>query len=524
VSLVIVGVAGLSVSRMLAGRLAEVNLDYLPSVQKLLEIRADFMTIRVVALQHMGTQDEATMATMEKEIVALRQRMKALLDEYEEKFVQGDAADKALLASDRKAFASYELALKELIEKSAENSKVEAKNIAAKKTTPAALAVQESLSKHAQANIIQADEARKASEKAVVAGNTLALAFTVLGALLVAGVSFMLIRKIAGDLARVRNAIGQIESSQDFTARIGIRSRDELGVTADAINRLLDKMQDNLKSIAEAAQSVALSSTWLNETADQVAHAAPSQSESASAMAASVEEMTVSIRQVGDRSAEADALSSDSGRLAEEGARVIGQTVRDIRDISEAVNSSASRIHQLEEQTQKISRVVQVIKEVADQTNLLALNAAIEAARAGEQGRGFAVVADEVRKLAERTANSTQEIYSVIGSMRTSASEAVEGMQGAVTRVNMGVERASNASEAIEKIGAASRRVVDMVAEINSAIREQQQASATITQMVARIARMAEDGNAAAQGEADAAHHLDELALRMKEIVAAYRF
>ena len=133
------------------------------------------------------------------------------------------------------------------------------------------------------------------------------------------------------------------------------------------------------------------------------------------------------------------------------------------------------------------------------------------------------MVADEVRKLAERTANSTQEIYSVIEAMRASASQAVEGMQGAVERVSVGVARANDASLVIEKIGSSSQHVVEMVSEINNAIREQSQASTAIAQMVERIAQMAEEGNAAAQGGADSAHHLDQLATRMKGIIAAYR-
>ena len=180
-------------------------------------------------------------------------------------------------------------------------------------------------------------------------------------------------------------------------------------------------------------------------------------------------------------------------------------------------------IHGLDEHSQQISSIVAVIKEVAHQTNLLALNAAIEAARAGEQGRGFAVVADEVRKLAERTATSTTKISSTVESMRTSAGGAVVTMQGVVTTVEQGVSRAQEANAAIREIGEGSRSAVAMVEEITDAIREQGSATNSIANQVDKMAHMAEESSAAAGASAEAAKTLDRLAADMQRIVSHYK-
>ena len=521
VSLCAVGLTGLSVSQGLSAKLANVNDSTLPSVKTLSDLRYAFEVQQTQLMLHISYTSEEQMAETDKIIAATKEKVKAGLKAYEALVV--DDADRQMLESDKKALASYDVVFDDAWKQSQEIVKMTARTIITEQGSPLADAAAVSLEKHIAKRMADAAQEKASAEAASKNGVWLSTVVITLSAAVIFIISFLLIRKISKDLGNMRDTIRKIEAELDFTQRLAIDSDDELASTGRAFNRLVDKMHKSLSKIAESVKTVQSSATSLNDRAGQVAGAATAQSESASTIAANVEELTVSISHVGEQATEASKLSSEAGKLARSGEQVIAQTVADIKDIAEAVNSSASCIGTLEQESQSIATVVQVIKEVAEQTNLLALNAAIEAARAGEQGRGFAVVADEVRKLAERTASSTRDISSKIETMRASAQLAVESMKGAVQRVDVGVSRANNASKAIREIGASSQQSVTMASEIAVAIHEQSQASTEIAQLVERIAQIAEESNAAAQGSALSAKNLDILATEMQSTVAAYR-
>lgn len=333
----------------------------------------------------------------------------------------------------------------------------------------------------------------------------------------------MLVRNINSGLQAMQLTMEKISQSLDFTLRIPARRPDELGQTANAFNRLIDAVQNSLKQVLSGARNVSSSSVALKDTAHQVSTAAGEQSQAAATMAANIEQMTVSINHVAEQAQSSRALARESGEMAKQSSVVIGQTIKDIHEISDAVKISASSIRQLENHSGKVGAVVAVIRDIADQTNLLALNAAIEAARAGEQGRGFAVVADEVRKLAERTTRSTQEISSTISAMVSLSEQAISQIKTAEDRVADGVERADQAGKAITDISEASERTASMVEEISTAIVQQGAASNGVAQQIERTAQMAEESASAAGQTADSADYLDKLAGEQMSTLSRFR-
>jgi len=521
VALILVGGAGLGSLAILRADLKLMNENTLPSVDLVDRAEVDLLNTRLGVTRHIMSIDESQMQGAEAAITESQNSLKKALADYEK--LVSDAKDRELYDKASKAVAQYLSKIDMVLNLSRANEDEPAREFLISEVSPAGQAAFVALEAVAEYNEENAQVAQREGERAANISLVLMIVVVALAVLLIGGMGLLLIRNIGGALKGMQETVKRIESERDFTCRAPVVQRDEIGETALALNRLIERMQDNLKEIASGAHEVASASERLSSTSDEVAEAASQQSAAASSMAATVEEMTVSINHVGDRAMEANDVSAESGRLAADGERVINQTVADINEISQVVEVAAAQIRALEGQSQNISSVVAVIKEVADQTNLLALNAAIEAARAGEQGRGFAVVADEVRKLAERTSSSTQEIAGMIDAIRSGAQTAVASMGGAVERVSAGVARAQDASTAIQQIGSGSRNAVHMVSEITSSIREQSAASNNIAQQVERIASMAEESSAAAQESAESARHLDQLAIRMQQIVAAYR-
>ena len=334
--------------------------------------------------------------------------------------------------------------------------------------------------------------------------------------------SWNVINKIKHGLNESRIAAESIAAG-DLTKPLPAASKDELGSLNAALSVMRNNLHELIASVREGITSLNQSSGNVSVSASKSSKVSEMQSEAASGMASAMEELSVSIDQVSEHASSAHRVSQISSEKSIEGGRVIHSAATEMESIAQSVNQVAAKINGLEEYSKQISGIANTIKEIADQTNLLALNAAIEAARAGEQGRGFAVVADEVRKLAERTANSTKEISGMIGKIQVGTQEAVKEMEVSVSKVNDGVELARKAGDSVSSIREAAENAARDVDDITHAIQEQSLAARDIAQRIEKIAQGTEENTLASTQTADSAKQMSELSKNLDELAARFR-
>ncbi|RMM11288.1 hypothetical protein ALP22_200250 [Pseudomonas coronafaciens pv. porri] len=301
---------------------------------------------------------------------------------------------------------------------------------------------------------------------------------------------------------------------------IDTSSHDEL---PKAFDRMQIRLREMIQQISQAANQLVVAVQQISGASEQLSGAIQEQSTSASMMAATIEELTVSIHHVSENADEAHQLASRSGQQSQDGAQVIENTLSSMNGIAKTVQLSSAQVADLGQHSEHISSIVSVIQGIADQTNLLALNAAIEAARAGEQGRGFAVVADEVRLLAQNTGKSTKEIAGMIEKIQAGVRETVESMRTGVVEVNQGVEMAGTAGQAIIEIRDSSSKVLQVVDQISFALREQTAASQDVARNVERSAQMSEQNNMSVQELLKTSGGLKSLAISLQQEVSKFQ-
>ncbi|WP_047393942.1 methyl-accepting chemotaxis protein [Chitinibacter sp. ZOR0017] len=340
------------------------------------------------------------------------------------------------------------------------------------------------------------------------------------GALFAAWVISGMTRKINA----LRDRLNEATERQDLTLRAMVSGADEIDTIATAYNQLASKMQSLVGNVAKAIDTVTRETENLANSSGQVTKATQMGAESTSAMAAAVEQMTVAIGQVADHADDARAMGQHTLRSASAGSTQIQQTVTEIISIDQEVAQAADKVALLGADADKISSVVSVIKEVAEQTNLLALNAAIEAARAGEQGRGFAVVADEVRKLAERTAAATIDIQQMVSRIDSTSKEAVSTITATAQRAHDCAEIAGQAGSAIAAIHDDVVREDGAIRNIAEALTEQKTSTQLIAQQVEKVAQMTDENTAAVASMSESASMLGEMTQKLRVEVNFFRY
>jgi methyl-accepting chemotaxis protein len=473
----------------------------------------------IVALQSLQKTEQTPLTTLQQRVAEESALMDKSIAELNR--LAADEADKAVLAkldTDRKAYLA---ALAQVMEHAETGRVVQGEATVHQQLDPAFNALTKAVK-----GLVESNKRRvhtSFSEQLAVIGAARSTMITLGVLAVVSGIAFAwwITRSLTSPLAAALGVARRIAAGR-LDRSIEVGGKDEVGQLMQALADMQSELRGMISEVAQGASELSSSSSRFAAAAAESMSRVQVHTETTSATAASVEEMTASIGHVAEHAQEAAAIAGRSSELASEGEAIVRAASGEMNSIAESVQHGSKLVETLNRRSAQISSIVKVIKDIADQTNLLALNAAIEAARAGEQGRGFAVVADEVRKLAERTGTATSEIGSMIDAIQQETSSVVETMQAGGDKVVHGVKLADDAAAALEKIKNQTLEAVESVKAIAAATREQQAASSDIAQNVERIAHMTEESGAAAGETAESARHLEQLASVLQARVARF--
>ncbi|MDP1527564.1 MAG: methyl-accepting chemotaxis protein [Rhodocyclaceae bacterium] len=512
------GLLGIGASNTTVAALYNGNLL---AIDRLNEIRNNQMQINITLAAARQESDAFEIIAQTDKIAGMIFRIDNLLKDYEARALASD--ERALLEAFVNARMNFgRTGVMPMIDLLQGEKFVEADDLRKSVMDPAyakASAAIDTLLKyqvdHARASYEEASTAAARVRMITIGSMVVGLALSILAGLFIT-------RAITGSVAElVKSASALAEGN--LAARATIRGGCELGQVGHTFNKMAEEFSTILSQVQQASTRVVDTSAGVADTARQVAQSSQGQANEAADASSSAERLKQAIGDLVARSEQAAGAAEETSNLAVHGQQVVNQAVAGIRNIAVTFGESARLVDALGKSSDQIGAIVAVIKEIADQTNLLALNAAIEAARAGEQGRGFAVVADEVRKLAERTTGATTEISTMISAIQSETRGAVQNMEVGGRQVDSGLQLAEQAGEALERINASIRAVAAAIRETAAATSEQAATSQDISGRVDSIARMAMSNSTSVAGTTDAVHGLKQLAEELQGLVSRFR-
>ena len=315
----------------------------------------------------------------------------------------------------------------------------------------------------------------------------------------------------------------QIMAEGDFRARVNGSYKGDLSIITTSINKLGDSISEIISDVTDAVEATSSASNQISSSSEEMAAGAQEQSSQTSEVAAAVEEMTKTIWETSKHASSASIAAQNAETIAREGGKTVNNTIAGMNLAADVVQISSEKVQKLGQSSEQIGEIIQVINDIADQTNLLALNAAIEAARAGEQGRGFAVVADEVRKLAERTTKATKEIALMIKQIQLDTAEAVLSMDKGKLEVEEGKSYAHKAGESLGQIIKSTIEVLDMVSQVAAANEELSSTAEEISKNMDGINSVTQESAAGIQQIAKASEDLSNLTVNLQQTVGKFK-
>ncbi len=362
------------------------------------------------------------------------------------------------------------------------------------------------------------ENAMKAYENMVV----LTISIIITGVLLAVLAGWYLVRNITRPLYMMKGVLKEMDQG-DLTHQVEYQSDDEIGEMAFILNKSIATQRQMVSTVASTVEQVAAAGEEMSTITMQTSQTIEEQRRQTEQVATAMNEMTATVQEVASNITQTASAANKANEQTNEGNRVVKQTIDEINRLETQVEDSAKTINEVKQHSEAINSVLDVIKGIAEQTNLLALNAAIEAARAGEQGRGFAVVADEVRTLAGRTQESTAEINEMIEKLQNGSSQAVEVMAKSLEQTKLAVDYASQSGEALQTIAQAVNEINQMSTQIASAAEEQSSVSEEINRNIVSINDMSNQTAEGASQTSIASEELARMASDLQGLVAQFK-
>jgi methyl-accepting chemotaxis protein len=492
---------------------------WLPSVMELGTMGQDLMRIRTLTLRLMLNRSADAL----QENYAKIDQLKAGLQSTEQHYVAliESPRERELYEGFATAKQAYFQRQNRVMELSRQNQMDDALQVINGEMNQYADKMTQALNELTAINKKGAGEATDLAQQVFGSAQSWVMGMIVLTALITLVLAWGLTRSIVQPLAQALG-IAQVIAAGDLTADIVVQGRDEPARLLEALKAMQLSLRRTILRISDSSSQLASASEELSTVTEDSTRGLHQQSLEIDQAATAVNQMTAAVEEVARNAVATSQASDESERIAQRGRQQVKETVASINHLAEDVTQTGDQVGVLAQKVYGITKVLDVIRSVAEQTNLLALNAAIEAARAGEAGRGFAVVADEVRALAHRTQSSTQEIELLVSDIRQGTDQAVEAMQGSNSRARSTLELAQSAGVALDEIAAAITLITERNTVIASASEEQAQVAREVDRNLTNIRDLALQSSAGANQTSAASHDLSRLATDLNGMVAAF--